>query len=73
MEHPRITQSPEVMVGKPVIRGTRITVELILRLLSKGHSVDELMASYKLERDDVLACQAFAADLLAEHSNVAAE
>lgn len=73
MEHARISQDPKVMVGKPVIRGTRISVELILRLLGNGHTVEELAASYRIEPDDIRACQSFAADYLAEHSKVAAE
>ena len=73
MENPRISQDPKVMVGKPAIKGTRITVELILRLLGKGHSVQELVASYGIELDDIRACQAYAADYLAEHGKVAAE
>ena len=73
MDHPRISRDREVMMGKPVIRGTRITVELVLRLLAKGHTVEELARSYRLEPEDIHACQGFAADLLAEQGNVAAE
>ena len=63
MDHPRISQNPKVMVGKPVIRGTRITVELVLRKLGDGWSVETLLEQYPhLTRDDVLAAQAFAAD-----------
>ena len=63
MDHPRISQNPKVMMGKPVIRGTRIPVEIILRLLGNGHSVEEILNSYPgLTREDVLAAQAFAAD-----------
>ena len=72
-QHPRITTNPGVKVGKPVIRGTRITVELILRLLGQGHSVDELAAGYKVDREDILACQSYAADVVAERNPVAAE
>lgn len=73
MKQPRISQDPKVMVGKPVIRGTRITVELILRLLGNGHSIEELASSYRIEPDDILACQSYAADYLAEHGKVAVE
>ena len=72
-DHPRITTNPAVKVGKPVIRGTRITVELILRLLGQGHSVEELAAGYKVDREDILACQSYAADIIAERNPVAAE
>ncbi|MBA3520558.1 MAG: DUF433 domain-containing protein [Rhizobiales bacterium] len=66
MEHPRISQNPEVMVGKPVIKGTRIPVELILRMLGGGHSVETILDSYPhLSREDIFAAPAFAADALA--------
>jgi uncharacterized protein (DUF433 family) len=74
MDHPRISQDPKVMVGKPVIRGTRITVELILRALGRGWSVETLLDQYPhLTREDILAAQAFAADSLATIRTVAAE
>ena len=54
----RITTSPNVMAGKPVIRGTRLTVEHILNLLAHDMSAEEIMAEYAgLTRDDILACQ----------------
>ena len=65
MDHPRISQDPNVMVGKPVIRGTRITVELILRKLSDGWSEDMILDQYPhLKREDIHAALAFAADVL---------
>jgi uncharacterized protein (DUF433 family) len=74
MDHPRIAQDPKIMMGKPVVRGTRITVELILRKLGEGWSVETLLAEYPgLAQDDVLAAQAFAADYLASERTVAAE
>jgi uncharacterized protein (DUF433 family) len=74
MGHPRISQDPNVMVGKPVIKGTRITVELILRALGDGWSVETILEQYPhLTREDVLAAQAFAADSLASLRYVAAE
>lgn len=74
MDHPRISQDPEVMVGKPVIKGTRITVELILRALGSGWSIETVLEQYPhLTREDVLAAQAFAADSLASLRGVAAE
>ena len=74
MDHPRISQNPKVMVGKPVIRGTRITVELILRKLGAGWSIETILEEYPhLKREDILAAQAFAADSLASLRNVAAE
>jgi len=62
----RIEMKPEVMLGKPVIRGTRIPVELILRRISEGATEDDLIASYPhLTRDDIRAAVAFAADTIA--------
>ena len=60
----RITNDPQVMVGKPVIRGTRLTVEYILNLLAHGMSMEEVMAEYAgLTREDILACERFATTL----------
>ena len=65
VEHPRIAIDPDVMVGKPVIRGTRITVELILGLLAQGWTDQDIMAAYPhLAREDILACLAYAQDLV---------
>lgn len=62
----RIEVNPDVMVGKPVIRGTRIPVELILRRISEGATEDDLLASYPhLTREDIRAAVAFAADEIA--------
>lgn len=61
----RIERNPQVMLGKPVIRGTRIPVEIILRKLSEGISVDEVLADYpRIGREDVQAALAFAAEAL---------
>jgi uncharacterized protein (DUF433 family) len=66
MNHERIETKPEIMGGKPVIRGTRIPVDLILRKLGAGMSADAILADHpRLTRDDLLAAQAFAADYLA--------
>jgi uncharacterized protein (DUF433 family) len=59
------------MVGKPVIRGTRITVELILRNLGAGLSPEQIVADHpRLTLDDIRAAQAFAADYLADEDIV---
>ena len=59
----RITTNPAVMVGKPVVRNTRITVELVVERLAAGWSIADLMESYpKLTPEDVRACLAYAAE-----------
>jgi uncharacterized protein (DUF433 family) len=53
----RITTSPEIFGGKPIIRGLRIPVELILSLLAQGESIESVLEDYPdLERDDIRAC-----------------
>jgi uncharacterized protein (DUF433 family) len=62
----RVEANPGVMLGKPVIRGTRVPVELILRRISEGATEDDLLASYPhLTRDDIRAAVAYAADTIA--------
>lgn len=65
----RIEINPEVMLGKPVIRGTRITVELILRKLSEGATEVDLLEAYpRLTRQDIQAALAYAASSLAHET-----
>ena len=67
MAHQRIVRDPAIMLGKPVIRGTRITVELILRKLGGGLTPAEILADYpRLTEDDIHAAQAYAADVVAD-------
>ena len=62
----RVEINPRVMLGKPVIRGTRIPVELILRKLSEGASEADLLDAYpRLTREDIQAAMRYAADTLA--------
>ena len=57
----RITINPNVMVGKPVIHGTRLTVEFILNLLAHGATIEEIIKEYQgLKAEDVRACIPFA-------------
>jgi uncharacterized protein (DUF433 family) len=61
----RITLNPKVMVGKPVIRGTRLTVEYILNLLAHGATFEEILQEYDgLASEDLQACLLFAAQSL---------
>ena len=65
VRHDRIVSDPQIMGGKPVIQGTRITVELVLDKLGRGMSPEELQAAYPhLAREDILAALRFAADWL---------
>lgn len=57
----RIKSDPAVMLGKPVVRGTRITVEILLEKLACGETIEQILADYpRLEREDVLAALAYA-------------
>mgnify|MGYP000117783146 FL=1 len=61
----RVVVNPKVMAGKPIIRGTRITVEQILRLLGQGLSVEEILAEYPyLTEEDIRAALLYAAEAL---------
>ena len=67
----RIEINPKVMLGKPVIRGLRITVELILRKLGEGATEKDLLNAYpKLTREDIQAAMRYAADTLAHEETV---
>lgn len=67
----RIEINPNVMLGKPVIRGTRIPVELILRKISEGATEGDLVDAYpKLTTDDIHAAVRYAADTLAHEEIV---
>lgn len=67
----RIEINPKVMIGKPVIRGTRITVELILRKISEGASEGDLLDAYpRLTREDIHAAVGYAADTLAHEETI---
>ena len=68
----RIEVNPKVMLGKPVIRGTRITVELLLRKLGEGATDEQLLDAYpRLSREDIRAAISYAAEVLAHEENVA--
>ena len=61
----RITADPKIMLGKPVIKGTRITVELILRKLSEGMNVNEVLEAYPhLKKEDIMAVLSYSADVI---------
>ena len=61
----RITVNPKVMTGKPVIKGTRLTVEFILNLMAHGATNQEIITEYKgLKKEDIQACILFASKTL---------
>ncbi len=61
----RIERKPEVMLGKPVVKGTRIPVELIVRKLGEGASIEDLLDGYpNLKKEDIQAALLYAADTL---------
>jgi uncharacterized protein (DUF433 family) len=63
--HQLIESDPAVMMGKPVIRGTRITVELILEKLAAGESIEQILDAYpRLTEEAIRAALSFAADAL---------
>jgi uncharacterized protein (DUF433 family) len=67
----RIAIDPAVMLGKPVIRGTRITVELILRKLGQGATLSDLLDAHpNLTEDDIRAAMTFAADAIAHEEQI---
>jgi len=64
-DHARIVLDPTVLAGKPVIRGTRLSVEFIIGLMADGWSEADILRNYTgLTRDDLAACLAYARDVL---------
>lgn len=67
----RIEINPEVCNGRPVVRGTRVTVETVLAYLSAGDGIDDVLEAHpRLRREDVLACLEYARRLSAARSTV---
>jgi uncharacterized protein (DUF433 family) len=67
----RIQVNPKIMMGKPVIKGTRVTVELVLRKLSEGAVEADLLNAYpRLTREDIQAAIRYAADTLSHEETV---
>jgi uncharacterized protein (DUF433 family) len=61
----RVILDPKVLAGKPVVKGTRISVELIVDLLANGWTQDQILDSYpQLTTDDIRACLAYASEIL---------
>jgi uncharacterized protein (DUF433 family) len=70
MAKPRIITNPDLMLGKPTIEGTRITVEFVLEQLEGGRTVDQLVQHYGLTREQIITALEYAVDLvrLQQHS-----
>jgi uncharacterized protein (DUF433 family) len=65
MDHPRITLALDMLAGKPVVRGTRLSVEFVIGLMADGWSEADILKNYPgITRDDILACLAYARDTL---------
>jgi len=61
----RIVVDPQILVGKPVIKGTRISVELVIDLLARGYNAEQIVQQYDhLTAEDIQACLAYASDVL---------
>jgi uncharacterized protein (DUF433 family) len=64
-EHPRIALDPNVLAGKPVVRGTRLSVEFVIGLMADAWSETDILANYPgIGHDDIIACLAYARDVL---------
>ena len=65
--HNRIVIDPDILVGKPVVKGTRLSVDFLLGLLAQGWAESEILRNYPgLEREDLLACWAYASEALSQ-------
>lgn len=66
-----IERNPDIMLGKPIIKGTRITVELLMRKLAGGFTVADLLKSYpNLSKEQILAALEYAADIIANEESL---
>ncbi len=68
----RIVSDPDIMLGKPIVKGTRITVELILRKMAEEMTFEELLEAYPhLTKDDILAAISYSADVISKEELIA--
>lgn len=66
-----IERNPEILLGKPVIKGTRISVELVMRKLAGGYSFEEILKAYPhLHKEQIAAACEYAADVIANEETV---
>lgn len=67
----RIVCDPDVMLGKPVVKGTRIAVELLLKKLSEGISMEEIIIAYpQLKKEDILAAISYSAEVISREEMI---
>lgn len=65
-----IERNPEIMLGKPIIKGTRITVELLMRKLAGGYNISNILESYPhLTKEQIFAALEYAADMIANEEH----
>jgi uncharacterized protein (DUF433 family) len=69
--HDRIASDPKILGGKPVIKGTRVPVYIIVSAIGAGEEVDEVCRGYRLSKADVRAAMAYAADALSRERGLA--
>lgn len=68
----RIIADSNIMLGKPIIKGTRITVEIILKKLSEGMTIEDLLIAYPhLTKEDILAALSYSADVISHEELIA--
>ena len=60
----RMILDPDILVGKPIIKGTRISVELVIGLLAEGWNEEQIINNYDLSNDDILACLKYASNII---------
>nr|WP_244284645.1 DUF433 domain-containing protein [Leptospira barantonii] len=67
-----MSSDPNIMLGKPVIKGTRITVELVLERLGEGMSIEDVIAATPgITKEDILACLSYSSDVISRESLIA--
>ena len=65
----RIVINPEILAGKPIIKGTRLSVQYILKLMSNGETMEEILEEYStLKKEDIFACLLFATEAIEQSS-----
>jgi uncharacterized protein (DUF433 family) len=60
----RIVVEPNILMGKPIIKGTRLAVEFIIELLAQGWSTEDIVENYQISIEDIRACLSYASDAL---------